>query len=127
MATTIVAEIKTEFKTELKTELNTVETKLLAEIGIVKERLNSVDKRFDSADKRNNQTAVFTTLIAAALFILFGFVLNIHGKLSELTTMVRFTQETRVQVSAPQAFPTPGVLAALPNAAATPAQTPSAP
>jgi hypothetical protein len=78
MATTIVAEIKAELnavKTEIKTEfdavktkLNTVEIKLLAEISGVKEKLNS-------ADKRNNQTAVLTTLIAAALFILFGFII----------------------------------------------------
>jgi hypothetical protein len=155
MATTIVAEIKAEFKTELnavKTELkteinavkaglNTFETKLLTGIGVGKERLNSVDKRFDSIDKRfdsinkrfdsidkrNSQIATLNTLIAATLFILLGLVWNMHGKLSELTAMVRLAQETRVQVAAPQAFPAPGVPAVLPNAAATPAQTPSAP
>jgi hypothetical protein len=142
--TELKTELKTEInavKTEFKTELNVVETKLLAEISGVKERLNSVDKcfdnvykcfdnvdkRFDSADKRNSQTALFTTLIGAALFILLGFVLNIHGNLSELTGMLRPAQETRAQVAAPQAFPTPGVTPALPNAVATPAQTPSAP
>jgi hypothetical protein len=121
--------VKTELKADInvvkadinsvKTEVNAVKTELKADIKSVK---NELKADINSVDKRTYFLLTFIVLIFTALIGICGYILAIRGDISDLA--VRFEQETKGQISAPQTIP---AAPAVPNAAAVPMETPSPP